>query len=439
MLVKDGVMFQPRAVQRGQETDRKHHGFNGAGESTNTLGLHRDVNDTAATSNCPACNCPCVCSHMNRTEMRITGAPSKHSDPVIPITHAKTLPPIIPQQLRAGSASKVVFDTAPRGIKVIILASMRTGSSFVGEMLGQNSNIFYLFEPGRALQNTLVNGALFLHPLYTDMLDNLYQCNTTGYDYYIKWISRRHPREILKIAPRMYDFVCSKSNKSAHIKCGRISAERFMRTCREIRNIAIKTIRISDIGMLSSLIQDNSVNLKVIHLVRDPRGMIASRAKAISEPLETFWDETRAALINYCWSNLHNKEVGTNLTKFRDNYLLLRYEDVCVDPQEAARRIYNFTGLGDVPETVSTWISTHTSHEIPGTYSTSRVSSKAYESWRFGLTYPISKTIEKVGKCAQMMQQFGYLSAENEVHLKNLTLSLVGEVQLASNLQMYEL
>ncbi|XP_071792952.1 carbohydrate sulfotransferase 3-like [Asterias amurensis] len=330
------------------------------------------------------------------------------------------------------------------GAKIIILASMRTGSSFVGEMFGQNSDIFYLFEPGLALQTTLhQRGAVFLQPLHIDLLDSIYQCNLTGYEYYSKWLSRQVPKQILKKAPAMYRVLCSKSNNSSH--CGKVTPQHFMQICMDLKKVAIKSIRISDIGSLLPLIKDKRINLKVIHLVRDPRGMIASRVLAMNEvkkttdKVESFTDGTRAALTNYCWNNLHNTDVGKNLPKFQDNYLLLRYEDVSLDPHEAARRIYNFTGLGAVPGNVSRWIQEHTSAHVAGTYSTSRVSSQVYQSWRSSLSFPTVKTIEEVGTCSQMMQKFGYLPAKDQEHLTNLNISLLFDKVPDVNRDMYVL
>ncbi|XP_033627161.1 carbohydrate sulfotransferase 3-like [Asterias rubens] len=207
--------------------------------------------------------------------------------------------------------------------------------------------------------------------------------------------------------------------------------KRYSVGCMDLKKVAIKSIRISDIGSLLPLIKDKTVNLKVIHLVRDPRGMIASRVLALNEgkktadTLDKFTDDTKASLINYCRNNLHNTDVGTNMPKFQENYLLLRYEDVSLDPHEAARRIYNFTGLGAVPGSVSRWIQEHTSAHVAGTYSTSRVSSQVYQSWRGRLSFPTVKTIEEVGTCSQMMQRFGYLTAKDQDNLTNLNISLL--------------
>ncbi|XP_033627172.1 carbohydrate sulfotransferase 3-like [Asterias rubens] len=325
-------------------------------------------------------------------------------------------------------------EDTPSGEKIIILASMRTGSSFVGQMFGQNSDIFYLFEPGTFLQAALrQRGDIFSQSLYIDMLDSLYRCNLTDYEYYSKWLSTQGPKSLLQQAPNMFKLLCSKPDISSEVHCGSVTHDSFVRTCMDLKKVAIKSVRISDIGSLLPLIKDKTVNLKVIHLVRDPRGMIASRVVAMNDikktadKVETFTDDTKTALINYCWNNLHNTDVGTNMPKFRDNYLLLRYEDVSLDPHEAARRIYNFTGLGAVPGNVSSWIQEHTSAHVAGTYSTSRVSSQVYQSWRSRLSFPTVKTIEEVGTCSKMMQRFGYLPAKDQDHLTNLNISLLSD------------
>ncbi|XP_022090655.1 carbohydrate sulfotransferase 2-like [Acanthaster planci] len=185
------------------------------------------------------------------------------------------------------------------GSRVVLLTSMRTGSSFIGEIFGRNDDIFYLFEPGLALLTELHSqGALFLQPIYMDMLSAIFHCNTSSLNFYIKWLSRQYPLEVKKKVPRLFDLVCYKwPTGRTGLACRKIDADLFERKCREKRHIAVKSIRIWDIGMFQPLIQDGNVKLKVVHLVRDPRGMTASRVLAMNF-VDSTMKQTRGGFIH---------------------------------------------------------------------------------------------------------------------------------------------
>ncbi|XP_022090654.1 carbohydrate sulfotransferase 3-like [Acanthaster planci] len=326
---------------------------------------------------------------------------------------------------------------------------MRTGSSFIGEIFGRNSDVFYLFEPGQSLLTELHSqGALFLRPIYMDMLSALFHCNTSSLNFYMKCLSRHHPFEVRKKVPRLFDLVCYKWPAARPgIACRKIDAELFERKCREKRHIAVKSIRIWDIGMFQPLIQDGNVKLKVVHLVRDPRGMTASRVLAMNfvdstiNKLEagSFTDEMQLYLMEYCSYSIDNKEIGYYHPEYRNNYFLLRYEDMALDPERVTQLIYNFTGFDAVPENVSKWIAENTKAEKPGIYSTTRVSSMAYQSWRTKIDFKTAKAIEKIGRCAEMMEHFGYLPVRDESHLKDLSSSLLAPIPPPHDSQRYHL
>lgn len=50
--------------------------------------------------------------------------------------------------------------------------------------------------------------------------------------------------------------------------------------CLKYNTIVIKGVRILDVNVLAPLMEDPSLNLKVIHLVRDPRAVANSRIKS---------------------------------------------------------------------------------------------------------------------------------------------------------------
>ena len=347
------------------------------------------------------------------------------------------LPPPKPyfRKLQNVSVAKRVTS---RPTNVLILASMRTGSSFTGQLLGSYEDVFYLFEPGMGLQLELKRKHTehIIKDTYLNMLRKLFQCDFEKLDFYQQFMLNY--RTLLEVAPRLQD-VCLRTTKKA--KCP-ITLKMITETCRRSKFIAIKSVRIPDISLLRPLIEHENINLQVIHLVRDPRGMIASRTIAQTKnTLNAVYKNTGKLLSNraiglldsYCAANRDDLEVGMRSQPYRDNYLFVRYEDIALNPQSSAARIYKFLGRNEVPKSVNRWIKDNTNTLKKGMYSTSRVSKHTYQAWRSTLSFAITKEIEKVGQCRDMMVRMGYHLVTDENHLKNMSMSLIGNITVKTS------
>jgi len=80
-------------------------------------------------------------------------------------------------------------------------------------------------------------------------------------------------------------------------------------------------------------------DLKVIHLIRDPRGNTASIMK------HTGVEASKAARQ---WRH-YNLEADRVKKLFLDSWMLLHYEELCADPQDTLDRIARFIGIGPTP------------------------------------------------------------------------------------------
>ncbi len=93
------------------------------------------------------------------------------------------------------------------------------------------------------------------------------------------------------------------------------------------------------------LMQIPDLDLRVVHLIRDPRGWCNSRRKNYSADIET-------AARSWVKQNTFMEEILTPLPA--EKKMNLRYEDFCLNPQDAMGRICNLGGLPpvDVPQTL---------------------------------------------------------------------------------------
>lgn len=135
---------------------------------------------------------------------------------------------------------------------VLLLSSLgRSGSSFLGGLLTSQPTVFYFFEPllglkkrGRLTQENVIQG-----------IQALVSCNITG---------------LISEAVRDRSFLVL---RTCHHECYEEEHARHQCLRHPIR--VVKTIR-TRVAWLQPLFTDPAVNLKVIHLVRDPRASLIS-------------------------------------------------------------------------------------------------------------------------------------------------------------------
>ncbi|XP_027693632.1 carbohydrate sulfotransferase 1 [Vombatus ursinus] len=344
-----------------------------------------------------------------------------------------------------------------RKTHILILATTRSGSSFVGQLFNQHLDFFYLFEPLYHVQYTLL-------PRFTqgksptdrrvmlgasrDLLRSLYDCDLYFLENYIK------PPPVNHTTDRIFRRGASKALCSPPVceaqgpvdtnleegdcvrKCGLLNLTLAAEACRERSHVAIKTVRVPEVNDLRALVEDPRLNLKVIQLVRDPRGILASRSETFRDTyrLWRIWDGTGRKPYNLDVTQLTTvcedfwNSVSTGLTRppwLKGKYMLVRYEDLARNPMKKTEEIYEFLGI-PLDSHVERWIHNNTRGDRSSSkhkYGTVRNSAATAEKWRFRLSYDIVAFTQNA--CQQVLAQLGYKVASSEQELKNLSVSLV--------------
>ncbi len=148
-------------------------------------------------------------------------------------------------------------------------------------------------------------------------------------------------------------------------------------------------------------------DVKVIHYIRDPRGVARSRVRAkLLSRIAKGNMVTDARL--YCEKALHDVMIRRHLEQLHPStFMQMRYEDLAQDPMGATHKIYGFLGL-PVPENVLKWVhaSTHASM-AGGTFSTVRKnSSETAFAWRSEMLPDAIESINKV--CSELLDVMDY-------------------------------
>lgn len=169
------------------------------------------------------------------------------------------------------------------------------------------------------------------------------------------------------------------------------------------------------------------LNLKIIYLTRDPRGTMNSRMK---KPIN-LWCKKDIMCYNtsqFCSGINADVETACALSKERsEDFMVIRYEDVSLDPYRVAAQLSKFLGYITVPGQVQEFLKTHTyvegnikrNSKVAGleyAYMTFRNSAITAMSWRKEMNFMRVRELQR--KCGPFLSTFGYHSYRTLVSLK---------------------
>ncbi|XP_078681850.1 carbohydrate sulfotransferase 3-like [Branchiostoma floridae x Branchiostoma belcheri] len=154
---------------------------------------------------------------------------------------------------------------------------MRTGSSVIGEIFNQNPAFFYIFEPLRQIEKRgIINSNVNFSTGFAKALWATLNCDFTELVKYTtsrRFFKFRSSQHILQF--------CDKVLQWSFRECASVLQPKVITKletyCNRIPYSAVKTIRVQNIHSLQHLVNDSTIHLKIIHLVRDPRATFASR------------------------------------------------------------------------------------------------------------------------------------------------------------------
>ncbi|XP_077987514.1 carbohydrate sulfotransferase 1-like [Glandiceps talaboti] len=309
---------------------------------------------------------------------------------------------------------------------ILIIAGARTGSSFVGDIFQSNPTVFYIFEPLGSLKDIVKTPEMSV--VGVDLLAKIYDCNFSEYaqqwDEYFKWLSPiRLSQTMTKCTPLI-------TRRQAVGRC-----------CQKTQHRAAKTIRLLDVRDLIPLMESPTVNLKVINVVRDPRAMMSSfipmyYSNWIENTRESnkVWDagvlneHLTDTLIHYCEQMLRNYILFTanSSQAWKDNFKILRFEDIALNPREYADIMYSHVGI-DIDSEVYQWIDKHTqsNEKQHGGFGTIRNSTSVVNDWRKRVTFKLVDKMQNHTMCREYMNKLHYVFVENFTMLRDETIPLL--------------
>ncbi|XP_066298370.1 carbohydrate sulfotransferase 3-like [Branchiostoma lanceolatum] len=326
---------------------------------------------------------------------------------------------------------------------VFIFTQMRSGSSFVGELFNQHPGSFYLFEPLWAAQY-YDNGTHNVPEWQFKLLRGIANCEFEGLEGIMEHFLTAPTFAAVQRTPSLTK-LC-KSNSQVQRGTINISdsicpipkdtlASVLNEACQKSQLNVAKIIRIWDINFFEQIVANDSKvgrEVKILHLIRDPRAVIASQIRIFNRdeptPLaEDFVDDTKTE--NLCKQLVENVQTQDGVPDWLlGHYALIRYEDVAMAPAAMTERLYYFIGTeGD--DAVFDWLAKNTKATKPdeSPYSRRRNSRDTVDAWRRNLSLSAVLKIQNI--CRDALKMFGYRTVQGGAELTNLSLSLVGDME----------
>ncbi|XP_011330654.1 carbohydrate sulfotransferase 5 isoform X3 [Ooceraea biroi] len=296
----------------------------------------------------------------------------------------------------------LVMEKGGRPMRSIILTSWRSGSTFLGDVVNAHPANFYHYEPLLDYGIVQIREQPYADESLTRII-SLLNCEYKDLDRYLNY-GKTHPWVF---------------NHNTHLwrQCQahkRICWDpRFVsRFCRLFPFQSVKLVRLR-LHIAERLLAEEDLGVRLVLLVRDPRGILQSRKHREWCPAKP--DCSDPALV--CKDMESDFEAAVKLSKkYPHSFRVVRYEDLSLNPYQHVNELYNFYGL-HFHGNVKRFLDTHTKNDVGGVSSTFRNSKAAPFHWRADLDFEEVRKIQKV--CERAMQLWGYVMALNSTHQKD--------------------
>ncbi|RXG52571.1 Carbohydrate sulfotransferase 1 [Armadillidium vulgare] len=309
--------------------------------------------------------------------------------------------------IKSYSSKQISADEINEQQRVLLVSYFRSGSSWTGGLLSRSPNTFYVYEPLH-LDDPLVPAGdqEMLRGNMRPRLEELFHCG-------ISQQFLTHRKQFSPLYPK-----CSPKEKCT------TNTEDLTKQCTSSDFIIIKSVRyllseVEDLWILPSL-----QNIKVVWLVRDPRGVLNS----LSHMEKSMKDRRK----NSC-SKMREDIQSYQVLKFLypNNIFFVRYEDLARYPLHMSLLLWRFiSGQRSCEEIPLEWKEYLNVSVTPknagvgvGSYKVEKKSTQEWQDWRLSISPKLLK--ESEAECEDVIQTLGYKLLGNINNAKNFSYSVL--------------
>ncbi|XP_064616895.1 carbohydrate sulfotransferase 1-like [Liolophura sinensis] len=195
--------------------------------------------------------------------------------------------------------------------------------------------------------------------------------------------------------------------------------QKVIENCKSKKYRILKTVRLR-VHAIEKLLTDDP-SLRIIHMIRDPRGIAASRVQ---------WDEFYQAKMTFtfgrvCADMLRDIESVEKLPpEVAKRVLPVLYEEVVENPESMIEYLYKFVQM-PYTDYIGKHVKnlTHAAKDNTERFSTQRANpAKTAYSWRSKIRWILSTEIDAI--CERVYKKVGYLRAKSLKILRDYNISL---------------
>ncbi|XP_053600670.1 carbohydrate sulfotransferase 4 [Plodia interpunctella] len=294
----------------------------------------------------------------------------------------------------------LLMEAGGKPIRNIIISTWRSGTTFLGEVLNAMPGNFYHYEPLLKFQIVQIRG-LPLSAEALSIIKNMLKCNFDGLDEYFEY-GKKHLYQFSHNT-RLWDHCKYKKELC-------FDAEFTGRFCKLFPFQSMKVVRVR-LRLIQEILDEKELNVKVVLLIRDPRGVMQSRQhRDFCQPAADCWQPELL-----CADMISDYvAAGRLLKQYPDKLMVLRYEELALDPNKTTLNLLKFLRMG-MTSSVEKFLSTHTNVEVAGVSSTFRISQHVPFRWKNVLDFDYVDNIQEV--CKEAMDLWGYRLAHNSSHM----------------------
>lgn len=300
---------------------------------------------------------------------------------------------------KANPLNDLIPEEGGKPVRSIVITTWRSGSTFIGGILNSHPATYHFSEPLTDFRTVQIRDEPYATPAIK-ALKNLLTCNYKILQHYLKrskeytWLFTHNTR-------------VWKHCKDHQKICW--EPEFLTAMCHLFPFQSMKVVHLR-LRLVKHLLEDPDLNVRVLYLVRDPRGTMSSRFQAK-------WcmkSSDCGSHVGLCADLIDDYAAALRLNRdFPLRFKMVRYEDLSLKPFTVVPQLMKFLGL-NFHSKVKTFLQEHTTKNNTNFYSTYRDSSVTALLWRRKLQYGKTKEIQKV--CSVALDAWGYLPVNNASH-----------------------
>ena len=310
---------------------------------------------------------------------------------------------------------------APRR-NLIILSPGRGGSSFLGGIFDSNPQVMYWFEPLHTISREVFEMHLLKEkhePLNyketcNNVIDSFFKCDFSNI---AKATLSKFSKSIFRYRSKSLTsgYLC-RPGESTSRRCRPFSSTLLTKACNSYKHTVIKilTSRVPNKTLQSfqELFQRDRYDVKLVHLVRDPRAVVYSMVNSVKWIKKGNYSnqDFRSHINGTCDQIRQNIRMGLLNPPFwlRNRFKVIRFEDLAVNTTKYALELYRFAGF-DWSISVDKWISAHdrppSNAKEGNAYSLYRNASDVINKWK-NAPKDLIKAVEEI--CGDLIDMLGY-------------------------------